>query len=332
MENCYQNPLPITGIGDPYVLRASDGLYRLYATSADDGFLVWRSPDLVHWTPCGYCYQAGPDAWGEKCFWAPECYEIDGRFYLFYSAHDKVNPANELENFCLGLAVSDSPEGPFTDLPENRPFLKMDYAIIDVDLLHDAAGVPVRDENGCFTLYYSRCCYKNQVGPYEEAHIYAVKVSPDLTHTIGEPVLVLKPDQAWEGWSAPTQKRRWCEGPLALLHNGRVYIMYSGNYYQEKYYAIGYAVSDDPMGPFTKYPQNPVMMHDFPRVSGPGHNSVCLSPDGSELFIIYHIHTHTESGGGNRQVCIDRMGFRPDGTMYCTGPTTDPQPLPSGSK
>ncbi|MBR3196008.1 MAG: glycoside hydrolase family 43 protein [Clostridia bacterium] len=329
MENTYCNPLKITGIGDPFVLRASDGFYYLYATSAKDGFLCWKSEDLVNWDCCGYCYKAGKNAWGERDFWAPECYEINGKFYFFYSAHYKVNPNNELENYCIGCGVADAPTGPFTDILGDRPLIQMPYATIDMDLLRDDKGNVVFDADGNLTLYFSRCCYKHKVGPYEEAHIYAVKLAADCTHIIGEPICVLKPDQEWEGLSAPTTGRRWCEGPLALLHDGKVYIMYSGNFFKERYYAIGCATADDPMGPFVKYEDNPVMHDDYPRVSGPGHNSVAWSPDGTEMFIVYHIHTDAGEGGFDRQVCIDRMGWDENGKLYCTGPSTTPQKMPS---
>jgi GH43 family beta-xylosidase len=64
-------------------------------------------------------------------------------------------------------------------------------------------------------------------------------------------------------------------------------------------------------------------------ISGPGHHCVIDSPDGSELFVVYHTHTDAALGGGNRQVCIDRMGFREDGSIYVNGPTLTDQPIPS---
>lgn len=330
MASTYCNPLAIQGIGDPFVLRASDGRYYLYATSDPHGFLCWASDNLVDWEPQGPCYTAGAADWGERDFWAPECYEIGGRFYLFYSAQNKDNPTNEDENYCLGVAVSDRPTGPFLDVTPGQPLLRLDYPIIDVDLLRDDQGHVLQDEDGHFTLYFSRCCYKHQVGPYEESHIYAIRLCPDMQHVVGQPVLLLQPDQEWENWSAATTGRRWTEGPLVLLHEGRYYMMYSSNFYQEKYYGIGLAVADSPMGPFRKDPANPIMKHDYPRVSGPGHNSVAWSPDGREMFVVYHIHTAV-AGGFNRQVCLDRMEFTADGKLICHGPTTTPQPMPSGT-
>src|SRR4051794_1848730 len=45
----YRNPIGVD-VADPDVIRASDGNYYLYGTSAPDGYHVWSSPDLVHWT------------------------------------------------------------------------------------------------------------------------------------------------------------------------------------------------------------------------------------------------------------------------------------------
>jgi hypothetical protein len=87
------------------------------------------------------------------------------------------------------------------------------------------------------------------------------------------------------------------------------------------------------MGPYIKYEKNPIISadKDWDYVSGTGHNSITLSPDGSEWFIVYHTHTVPIIGGGDRQVCIDRMGFRQDGSIYVNGPTITEQMMPSGS-
>ena len=76
----------------------------------------------------------------------------------------------------------------------------------------------------------------------------------------------------------------------------------------------------------------PVLVSTNAKISGSGHNSVTNSPDGSELFIVYHIHTDPGHPSGDRQVCIDRMGFREDGSLYVTGPTHTPQPIPSSKE
>ena len=145
---------------DPFMLRAEDGMYYVYCTREDGaGFAVRRSRDLENWEDMGVPF--GPDRarWGISCFWAPECYRIGGRYYLFYSANWKENPSNEEENFRIGVAVSEKPEGPFEDLSD-APIFDPGYPIIDAN---------VYEEDGRFYLYYSRCCYKHRIGEWEES-------------------------------------------------------------------------------------------------------------------------------------------------------------------
>ena len=108
---------------DPFILPATDGRYYLYATSEDgSGFPVHVSNDLHSWRACGAALDAARARWGAGCFWAPECYEIDGKYYLFYSADWKENPTGALENFRIGVAVADTPAGPFADLSDRPVF------------------------------------------------------------------------------------------------------------------------------------------------------------------------------------------------------------------
>ena len=103
----YTNPLDIK-FGDPYVLLASDGHYYMYGTGGvEDGFGCYKSDDLVNWEYQGEVYRGNtPESWAESCFWAPEVYERNGKFYMFFSANWKVNPTAELENF-LKICLSD---------------------------------------------------------------------------------------------------------------------------------------------------------------------------------------------------------------------------------
>jgi GH43 family beta-xylosidase len=117
-----------------------------------------------------------------------------------------------------------------------------------------------------------------------------------------------------------------------VKYDVKYYLMYSANCYASREYAVGYAMAASPMGPFDKAAHNPVLFSTLPEISGPGHNSVTISPDGSEFFIVYHVHTDPHKPGGDRQVCIDRMGFRKDGTLYVEGPTNMPQPAPSAKE
>ena len=103
------NPLPVK-FGDPFILPALDGKFYLYGTSLSDGFEAYVSDNLVEWEKCGQVYKGGTDGqWNKDCFWAPEVYERDGKYYMFYSANSRNNPNHEDENFMIGVAVAEKP-------------------------------------------------------------------------------------------------------------------------------------------------------------------------------------------------------------------------------
>lgn len=316
MTVMYQNPLNIQKIGDPYILKTSAGKYYCYPTSAiNDGFKAWSSDNLTDWKDEGFVYERSKNvkAWGYKQFWAPEVIEHNGNYYMFYTARWQLK-----DSLRIGVAVSDSPLGPFIDVYD-RPLFDFGYAAID-------AHVQV-EEDGRVYLYYSRDCSENIIDGRKESHIYGMELNVDMVTVKSEAHLLLKPDQEWEFKSGPDW--RWNEGPFVVKHSGLYYLMYSANCFAHRDYSVGYAVSEQPLGPYTKYDHNPVLYAKTPDVSGLGHHSVTVSPDDSELFIVYHTHTDPKEGGGNRQVCIDRMTFRDDGSIEVHGPTTTEQPAPS---
>ena len=312
MSSTYQNPMPIKNIGDPFVLRAPDGTYYCYATSAPDGFKAWTSEDLVHWTDIGYVYQRKDDSWGQSDFWAPEVVFYGGKYFMHYSARWSKN-----QSLRIGVAVADSPQGPFQDV-FNRPMFDLGYAAID--------GHVFLDEDGRSYFYYARDCSENILDGRHESHLYIVELNDDLTSFKTKPTLIAKPEQEWELRSGP--EWLWNEGPFVLKHDGKYYLMYSANFYASRDYAVGYAVAYNPMGPFIKAAHNPILVSNVPEISGPGHNSVIASPDGKEFFIVYHIHTDPNKPSGDRQVCIDRMSFDENGFLHVHGPSYIPQRMP----
>lgn len=127
------------------------------------------------------------------------------------------------------------------------------------------------------------------------------------------------------------------EGPAVLKHEGRYYLTYSANGYTSQDYAIGLAISDSPLGTYNKYEGNPILKKSATNnVYGPGHHCFTYSPDGTELFIVYHKH-NSETQIHTRVTCIDRAYFTYDeklgyDALQIVGPTSTSQPLPSGLK
>lgn len=290
-----KNPIPITNIGDPYVLYYG-GMYYLYATSMANGYYCWKSENLSEWSEPWICFKATEKCFGDGCFWAPEVYELNGKFYMYYTAQWKKYQ-NE-EQLRIGVAVAEKPEGPFIDVYDNRPMFDFGYGVLDAHILKDG------EKN---YLYYSRAGANHVVNGAKQSDIYVIELGKDCITVCGSPKLILQPEQEWE-LKQPENKQYWNEGPFVVKYNNQYHLMYSANFFESSYYGIGAAVSDNPMGPFKKYENNPVLSANE-NISGPGHNSVVEDKEGN-LYCVYHAHTDYNLGGGNRQVYIAPMCFK----------------------
>lgn len=290
MEKNYLNP--IREGADPFILL-HDGKYYLYSTDAPDGYYVHESDDLVEWIDRGYCLRK-EDVMGDKWFWAPEIMYRNGKFWMVYTSEEH-----------LGIAVADSPLGPFRQ--EKKQWLSERNAI-DGDFFVD--------DDGTIYLYYVRFDGGNV--------IYGSRLDEE-TMTLDESSekrLIAATDE-WE-----TKLGLVAEGPFMVKHNGRYYLTYSANDYRSIDYAIGYAVSDSPLGPFTKYEGNPIL-HRNESVNGVGHHSFTYSKDGSRMICVYHRH-NSMTVVHPRMTCIDPAEFVPDvdgkpDRLIINGPTTTEQ-------
>ncbi len=322
------NPLDVK-FGDPYVLNNGSGTFYMYGTGggAKDGFSVYSSKNLNDWKYENQVFFGNtPDTWSISDFWAPECYKIGDKYFLFYSANWKVNPTKEVENFHIGVAVSDKPTGPFVDI-KNEPLFEPGYPILDANVFQDT--------DGNFYLYYSRACYKHAVktefsdwakkeGLYpeiEESWVYGVALKPDFTGVIGEPVLLLRPpvklDDKNSEWESRTVKakeanRRWTEGSTTFKKDDTYYMTYSANHYAGEHYAVGFATANSPLGPYTKSTSNPILQKDTQdggNVTGTGHNSILFLPN-DKMYMVYH--GRTTQTGDDRVVFINEMKITKD--------------------
>lgn len=304
VPDTYCNPLDVI-MADPFVLKHENAYYLYGTTVANYGFEVFSSPDLINWTYRGMVMRKSDDSWAQNRFWAPECFEHKGKFYFHYTA------TSAKRSLRVGLAVADTPVGPFKDI--KTPWIDPGQAVIDSHVF--------RDVDGKLYLYYVIDCSENKF-----SEIRVCPLSDDLVPDLAKSQFVAKPSQEWEGTV-------WNEGPFVLRRGDMYYMMYSANGFMDPYYGMGYATAKSPMGPWTKYDGNPILQRNT-EVGGPGHNSVIESPDGKELFAVYHT---LQNPGFNaaRQLAVDRLRFIPDGAgpakMVIDGPTIIPQPLPSGA-
>ena len=283
----------ITRIGDPQVVLFEDKYY-CYVTNTDhfsQGFDVWVSDDMVNWEGPIFCFDA-IKSWGKSHFWAPEVVYHNGKFVMHYTAKSR-----ELGSLRLGVAVSDSPTGPFKDV-HGAPMFDLGYATID--------GSVLRCEEGNF-FYYSRDCCENIINGVKTSQLYCVRLNDDLTKPVGEHVLVTTPTEPFELKSLAYNNHLWNEGPCVIKLGDKFVMNYSANCYATNDYAICVAIADDPMGPWHKSANNPVLSC-HKELFGAGHNAFFTGKDGA-LYTAFHIQTNPEQPSGDRRTVIGKVEF-----------------------
>jgi len=113
-EKRYNNPVVPYSLPDPTVIRAADGFFYLYATENIRNTPIHKSSDLVNWKLVGTAFtdSTRPSFEPKGGLWAPDINLINGKYVLYYSMSVWGG-----EMTCgIGVAVSDKPEGPYTDL------------------------------------------------------------------------------------------------------------------------------------------------------------------------------------------------------------------------
>lgn len=290
MKSEYINP--VCDGADPFVLL-HNGVYYLYSTNSPDGFRVFTSSNMADWTDRGYCLRAD-DVMGEKWFWAPEVMERNGKFYMVYVANEH-----------LGIAVSDSPLGPFVQ--EEKRWLN---EINEID------GHFFVDDDGTVYLYFVRFDNGNV--------IWCAKMNEDmLSYDHSTARFLFRAEDTWELKDCSV-----VEGPFVIKHNNKYYLTYSANHTRSEDYAVGCAISDNPMGPFTKVSYNPILKKND-VFNGTGHHSFTTSKDRCDLVCVYHARPNRDINC-SRMTCIDRARFVPDENggddiLVIDGPTSDLQ-------
>jgi len=125
-----QNPLDFGGnirTADPSGHVWADGKMYLYVSHDEEcqpdfwmkNWYVFSSDNLTDWTNHGPVLSVGDLTWADNYAWAPDCAYKDGKYYFCFPAgtgvKDRENPANSTKWMGIGIAVSDSPAGPFKD-------------------------------------------------------------------------------------------------------------------------------------------------------------------------------------------------------------------------
>ena len=314
---------------DPEVLY-SNKTKKYYIYSTTDGtpgwgghdFSVFSSVNLIDWTDEGKMLDVKGDQvkWANGNAWAPAIEEVkqkDGtyRYYFYFSANNPVSKRKE-----IGVAVSDSPTGPFVDsgapiiTDADRPAEARGGQAIDVDVFRDP-------KSGKYYLYWGN------------GFMAGAELNADMLSVKKETVRLLTP----KGGSLRTWAYR--EGGYVFYRKDTYYFMWSVDDTGSPNYHVCYGTSKSPLGPINIDEQSYMVISQKPedKIYGTAHNSVLQLPGKDQWYIIYHrinknfVDKKLGKGvpGTHREVCIDRLTFDKQGRILPVTPTLNgPDPLP----
>ncbi|MCI9141537.1 MAG: family 43 glycosylhydrolase [Lachnospiraceae bacterium] len=289
------DPAP-AGQADPYILKAEDGRYYIYATGAKGPSLFSSNSLLEGWAYEGECL----DMTGQKSCWAPCVVCMDGKYYMYYSSLDA--DTQDVHQQTLRVAVSASPRGPFRMIKKLLPPFSIDPHV-------------VVNGSGIYHFYCGNVLEAERVG----THIFCDRMTDPITME-GNPVCVVKPTLDEEIFMRNRFKKgeHWhtVEGAF-YFHVGQThFLMFSGANYTNPTYFIGYCVAHGPEDAdlrtltWKKYPDEHTyapLLCNTDYIEGMGHNSVIF--DKGEYYIVYHGRDAGDAGipGDTRCARIDRM-------------------------
>jgi GH43 family beta-xylosidase len=293
----FRNPLIASG-PDPW-MTYYEGNYYLATTTWGDpsvGLTMRKAATIAELetaTPERIWQDSSPD----RCcnFWAPEFFLLDGpngrRWYGYYAG----GPPDCCDNQRIHVIESagTDPMGPYTyrgRLQDSTDDRSIDPSVLQLD-------------GRLYLLFAGR------IGT--EQRLYIAPMSNPWT-LAGDRVLLSAPTYDWEKVG-----RSINQGPVALQHEGRTFVVYSASYCGSPAYSLGMLTltGADPLRSesWTKSPA-PVFQGTG-TVFSPGHNTFFKSPDGTEDWIVYHANdSATGACDMNRSPRIQRFGWNGDGT------------------
>ena len=262
-------------VHDPCILPDPESkLYYIYSTFSPErfngvvpaqegkaGIFYQASRDLVWWSRPKPAFIIPDDFWADDDAgpWAPEVHSYEGKFYMFttFNAWDEIMDVREgrpkLNKRASQILVSDSPEGPFITF-RNHPTTPEGEMTLDATFWHED-GQP-------WTIY---CHEWVQLG---DGLIKAIRLSDDLSETIGDPVTLLNAGQAH--WPRKDINYRGTRYPGVVTDGPFIYRMKSGtlamvwsSWTPDRAYAtaFAYAKSGKITGPWD-YSSDPVLQDD----------------------------------------------------------------------
>lgn len=282
-----------------------NGKYYIYPTT--DGFSGWSgtqfhcfsSEDMVTWVDEGIIldvannYVTGTDnannipgvPWAVGSAWAPTIEEKGGMYYFYFCAKRSDGVS------CIGVAVSESPTGPFKALDE--PLLTPEVVLKEIKISGQTIDPSIfTDDDGTSYMLFG-----NGYGA-------AVQLNDEMTGWV---------EETMHYYVGATDIR---ESIVVFKKDGLYHFTWSCDDTGSENYHINYGYSDSLYGKI-KYVGRVLVKNTELGILGTGHQSVLHDPVTGNYYMAYHRFV-TPAGiylsdyGVHRETCIDLITFDED--------------------
>ena len=277
--------------GDPAALVYKDKVY-LYAghDEAPNDFnfykmnewLVYSSSDMVHWQEHPVPLKVTDFAWAKSDAWAAQVIERNGKFYWYVTVeHGTINGK------AIGVAVSDSPTGPFKDAL-GKAIITNDMTTQTTITWDDIDPTVMIDDDGQAYLFWGNtfCHY--------------AKLKSNMIELDGPIQTISLPNFTEAPWIH--KKKDW------------YYLSYAYEFPEK----IAYAMSKSINGPW----EYKGILNEIAGNSNTNHQSI-IEFKGKDYFIYHNGSIQPNGGSFRRSVCVDRLYYNEDGTLKRVIMTTE---------
>ncbi len=308
-----QNPFVQTWYTSDPAPMVHDGTMYVYTGHDEDGadffwmqeWRVYSTQDMVNWTDHGSPLALESFSWADDRAWASQCIERNGKFYWYICAHSKLS-----NGMAIGVAVGDTPTGPFKDAIGKPLFENGSWDHIDPTVLID-------DNGQAWLMWGNPQCYY-------------LKLNEDMISYSGELGLL---DMTEEAFGGPMMSKRekgkkykdgYVEGPWLRKVDRSKYQADPSKAYQLLYAAggvpehISYSTAPSPVGPW-KYAGEIMPLCDTQSFT----NHCGVTDYKGHSYFFYHTGKLPGGGGFGRSVAVEEFKYNADGSIPTIMPTNE---------
>jgi len=299
-----QNPFVQTWFtSDPAPLVAGDRMYVYTGHDEDNADFFWMqewrvysTSDMVNWQDHGSPLALESFSWADDRAWASQCIERDGKYFWYICAHSKIS-----NGMAIGVAVSDTPTGPFRDAIGKPLFENGSWDHIDPTVMID-------DDGQAWLMWGNPQCYY-------------LKLNRDMISYSGE---LGRLDMTEEAFGGPMMSKRekgktykdsYVEGPWLSKRNGVYQLLYAAGGVPEH---ISYSTAPNPIGPWT-YAGEIMPLSDTKSFT----NHCGVADYKGHSYFFYHTGKLPKGGGFGRSVAVEEFKYNADGSFPTILPTDE---------